>query len=56
MDLLRYFKRKSLDGGLPNPTGPLSCHIPSAAIVCVNCLVQAAQRFNSDKTRGSYNR
>ena len=43
MDLLRYFKKKSLDGGLPNPTGSLSCHIPSAVIVHVNRLVQAAR-------------
>jgi len=51
MDLLRYFKKK---GGLPDPTGPLSSHKPSPAIVRVNRLVQAAQCSRGNKTRGSY--
>jgi len=48
MDLLRYFKRK---GGLPDPTGPLSSHIPSPAIVHANRLVQARHMVH---TIGNY--
>ena len=33
MNQLRYFKKKSHDGGLPNPIGLLSTHILSQVIV-----------------------
>ena len=56
MDLFRYFKRKSRDEGLPDPTGPLSSRIPSRVIARANHLVQTTQGFGSEKTRGSYSR
>ena len=41
MNLLRYFKKNSCDGGLPNPIGLLSTRMPSQAIICANREIQA---------------
>ena len=42
--ILRYFKRNSGDGGLLNPTGPLSVFRPSQAILCAAKNEVQAQR------------
>jgi hypothetical protein len=54
MSIVNYFKRKSVDGNLPEPRSILSRNIPSVTIAAANAKIRGLQE-KSKARRGPYN-